>query len=76
MYAKSLGGNEDCDDGDDDNTDECPDTCIAAYCGDGFKWAGNEECDDGDTDDTDGCTIKCKNATCGDGILRVDGGSE
>lgn len=34
-----------CDDGDDDNTDECLSTCRAATCGDGYVHTGVEDCD-------------------------------
>ncbi|MGC6417792.1 MAG: hypothetical protein ACON3Z_11785, partial [Bradymonadia bacterium] len=36
---------EDCDDGNDDNTDDCIDTCKTARCGDGFIEQGVERCD-------------------------------
>lgn len=42
---------EECDDGDDDNTDECLSTCRAASCGDGYVHAGVEDCD--------GTTMSC-----------------
>ena len=66
---------ENCDDGNQDNTDECPDdpghggTCQPAFCGDGFVWAGHEECDDGNTVSGDGCSDQCKIEVCGDGIV-------
>src|SRR5690606_7249784 len=41
-----TGPNEECDDGNADNTDDCTTACTIATCGDGFVWAGNEECDD------------------------------
>jgi MYXO-CTERM domain-containing protein len=59
---------EECDDGNDDNTDACLDTCVPATCGDGFTWSGHEECDDGNDDYTDACLNNCVAATCGDGI--------
>jgi cysteine-rich repeat protein len=65
---------EDCDDGNDDNTDACPDgtggTCLNATCGDGFVWDGHEECDDGNTDDGDECTATCIDEICGDGTVQ------
>ena len=38
---------EECDDGNDVETDECLGTCVAAKCGDGVPQDGVEECDDG-----------------------------
>lgn len=49
---------EDCDDGNKDNTDECTNQCRWATCGDGYRQAG-EECDDGNANDFDGCTSEC-----------------
>lgn len=36
---------EECDDGNQDNSDDCLDTCLDASCGDGFLQEG-EECED------------------------------
>jgi cysteine-rich repeat protein len=66
---------EDCDDGNNDTTDDCPDgpagTCLSARCGDGFVWAGHEECDDGNEMNGDLCPDgvdgTCELAVCGDG---------
>ena len=65
---------EACDDGDDDNSDGCIDTCREAVCGDGFvRLEGGrgqvEPCDDGNLVDTDACTTRCRNAACGDGFV-------
>lgn len=38
---------EDCDDGNEINTDDCLNTCVDPSCGDSFTWAGHETCDDG-----------------------------
>ncbi|MCC6523876.1 MAG: hypothetical protein IT373_14555, partial [Polyangiaceae bacterium] len=81
--ANTTAG-EGCDDGNQDNTDACPDgangTCEVATCGDGFVWTqggGTEGCDDGDADDTDGCPTTCATASCGDGFVwSTDGGTE
>lgn len=67
-----LDPGEACDDGDDDNTDDCPGSCQPAACGDGYVQAGVEDCDDGDLDDGDACTSQCVAATCGDGFVQVD----
>ncbi|MEZ4340277.1 MAG: DUF4215 domain-containing protein [Sandaracinaceae bacterium] len=44
-----LHPGEECDDGNEDNTDLCLDTCVAASCGDGYVGPG-ETCDDGNFD--------------------------
>ncbi|MBN1774639.1 MAG: hypothetical protein JXB32_25485 [Deltaproteobacteria bacterium] len=36
---------EECDDGNADDTDDCPTSCEWAYCGDGYEWDGHEACD-------------------------------
>jgi cysteine-rich repeat protein len=64
-----YAGVEDCDDGNDSNTDECVE-CVAAYCGDGFTQAGVETCDDGNDVEDDECTSSCVNSLCGDGIIQ------
>ncbi|MEC7751721.1 MAG: DUF4215 domain-containing protein [Myxococcota bacterium] len=61
-------GVEDCDDGDDDNEDECTEICEPPHCGDGLVQNG-EECDDGNEVDRDACTTECIEAFCGDGLL-------
>lgn len=53
---------EDCDDGNADDSDDCVDLCKAASCGDGHHWLdadSDEECDDGNQDDTDNCSTDC-----------------
>lgn len=50
---------EQCDDGNNSNTDACPNTCQNATCGDGFIQAGVEACDDGNTTNGDGCSSTC-----------------
>jgi len=62
---------EECDDGNQDNTDDCTNKCENAECGDGYVWLGNEECDDGNSVDTDDCTNACKDNICGDGFLNI-----
>ena len=51
---------EECDDGNQSDTDACPRTCRNAFCGDGFVRAGVEECDDGNTQPGDGCDAACQ----------------
>jgi MYXO-CTERM domain-containing protein len=67
-----ISGGEACDDGNDDNTDECLDTCELASCGDGFVWTDEEACDDGNDDNTDACLASCVIASCGDGFVWAD----
>ncbi|MGB1013793.1 MAG: hypothetical protein ACPG4T_06645 [Nannocystaceae bacterium] len=63
-------GIEDCDDGNDDNTDACTSECKPAVCGDGIVFAGQETCDDGNDDNTDACLNSCDAATCGDNFVQ------
>lgn len=51
---------EQCDDGNQINTDECLPSCLLPTCGDGFVRANQEECDDGNTTDTDTCNNLCR----------------
>ncbi len=50
--------NEECDDGNEVDTDACVD-CLNAVCGDGLLHAGVEDCDDGNTTPGDGCDATC-----------------
>lgn len=55
-----LGADEECDDGNLDNTDACLDNCVQATCGDGVVCPGcGEQCDDGNILDGDNCS-DCK----------------
>ena len=64
---------EQCDDGNDDNTDACIDDCRRAVCGDGHvQGDGVEACDDGDdnsNDRPDACREDCSLPRCGDQII-------
>ena len=75
---------EECDDGDEDETDECLSTCERARCGDGILrtdidegQSGYEECDDGNTIDSDVCSSQCVvkeigvTILCGNGVLDL-----
>ncbi len=68
FLTKTLCGNgvknggEDCDDGNNTDTDTCTNACTAAKCGDGVVQAGVEECDDGNSNDADACSNACKSA--------------
>ena len=62
---------EQCDDGDDDDTDVCTSACKLPACGDGFV-QGGEGCDDGPGNADDGtCTLACALAACGDGNVQA-----
>jgi cysteine-rich repeat protein len=61
-----VGPGEMCDDGNQEDTDECTNACAPASCGDTIVNAGVEECDDGNADDTDACLATCLAAKCGD----------
>jgi MYXO-CTERM domain-containing protein len=65
-------GNEQCDDGNQINSDTCLNTCQNARCGDGFVRQGAEQCDDGNNTNGDGCSSTCTaeaGAFCGNGAL-------
>ena len=70
---------EDCDDGNEVNTDGCTIGCTVARCGDGATRTdlivgddGFEACDDGNDNTNDGCTNRCTIAVCGDLVVRTD----
>jgi cysteine-rich repeat protein len=65
-------GIEDCDDGNQDDTDACRNTCEVARCGDGVTRAGVEGCDDGNGVETDACRSDCTAARCGAGVVQQD----
>ncbi|HLT36307.1 MAG TPA: DUF4215 domain-containing protein [Enhygromyxa sp.] len=67
-----IEAGEDCDDGNDIDSDECTNACSFAACGDGIVHEGVEQCDDGDADPFDDCTNDCESAICGDGIVQGD----
>lgn len=56
-----VEGLEECDDGNNSNTDSCTNECRNARCGDGFVQASlGEECDDENGTNADGCSSDCK----------------
>ena len=55
-------GTEQCDDGNQSNTDACTNVCQNAVCGDTFI-QGTEECDDGNQIETDDCDNACNLTT-------------
>ncbi len=71
-----IGGTEECDDGNDNDSDTCLNACTAAVCGDGVARTdrepgqdGYEACDDGNEEQRDLCLTGCIAASCGDGFL-------
>ncbi len=61
---------EQCDDGNQSNTDSCTNVCKNPVCGDGFVQLG-EQCDDGNRVNNDQCSTACVSAWCGDGIVQI-----
>jgi cysteine-rich repeat protein len=71
LYQSKCGNGrveagEECDDGNQSDTDACLSTCKWATCGDGHVRAGVEDCDDGNTIDGDGCSSTCLLCQSGD----------
>jgi cysteine-rich repeat protein len=55
-----VDAGEECDDGNQNNQDDCTSFCKNARCGDGVIWKGHETCDNGDARSGDGCTSVCR----------------
>lgn len=55
-----LQDDEECDDGNEDETDACSNTCKKARCGDGLVQTRIETCDDGNETAKDGCSAVCQ----------------
>jgi cysteine-rich repeat protein len=70
--SHTQAGVEDCDDGNQVQTDSCLNDCSAASCGDSHIQEGVEACDDGNMEQTDACLNNCSTASCGDGFVRQD----
>lgn len=71
----STSGEEECDDGNGDNSDGCTNDCKKAKCGDGYiQPSHDEECDAGwkNGKASSHCTAQCKRSACGDGYVRSD----
>lgn len=68
--ATNATAGEECDDGNQIDTDACRNDCTAATCGDGVVRENVEACDDGNQIETDACRNDCTAAACGDGIVR------
>ena len=56
----AVEANEQCDDGNQINTDACTTVCKTAQCGDGFVNPDTEQCDDGNAVNGDGCSSNCQ----------------
>jgi cysteine-rich repeat protein len=71
---------EECDDGNNDNQDDCTNTCKLNRCGDGIvQTSGSriEGCDPSvNFGETSGCNIDCTIATCGDGKINKARGEQ
>lgn len=67
------GPGEACDDGNQDDTDDCTNACGPASCGDGVVQPGEgEECDLGRMNSQTGdCLPSCQNPSCGDGFIQM-----
>jgi cysteine-rich repeat protein len=72
----AVNEGEQCDDGNDSNTDTCTTNCFATFCGDGIVHEGVEECDDGNVVDADACSNTCVAAACGDGVAQMPEGCD
>jgi len=66
-----VEGSEQCDDGNNVNTDGCLNNCMTARCGDGVVQSEVEQCDDGNADNSDACLDTCVAARCGDGFVEL-----
>jgi cysteine-rich repeat protein len=64
-----LSGDEECDDGNQLNTDACKNNCSSNICGDGILFVDVEECDDANEIDADFCKSDCHFNLCGDGAF-------
>jgi cysteine-rich repeat protein len=71
-YKDSEGAaQEACDDGNNQNGDNCSKTCVIESCGNGIL-DPMEECDlEAQNSDTGACLASCKLAKCGDGKTRT-----
>jgi len=73
----TVGGSEECDDGNTADEDGCSSICQIEECGDSVTQGGlGEECDDGNTTSEDGCSSTCQIEDCGDGVTQGGLGEE
>lgn len=57
---------EQCDDGNNNNLDDCTNSCRLPICGNGTR-EGRESCDDGNSNNNDACSNLCVAPICGNG---------
>ena len=71
MDLHVLISGEECDDGNDVNTDDCTNSCKTPVCGDGIIWDGHEGCDDINDGSYGNCNTDCVSLAnhCGDGTI-------
>ena len=69
-----VEGDEQCDDGNEIDTDACTNLCTEAVCGDGIVWDDNEICDDGNEIEGDGCNSDCVESASLLEATIIDGG--
>lgn len=71
---------EECDDGNDNNQDDCTNTCRLNVCGDGIvqlSGARVEDCDPAvNFGETASCNLDCTAVSCGDGKINNAAGEE
>ena len=62
---------EECDDGNDIDTDDCTNSCKTPVCGDGVVWDGHEACDGVNDGSYGNCNADCLALAnhCGDGAI-------
>jgi cysteine-rich repeat protein len=65
-----IEAQEECDDGNFEDSDGCLGTCQVASCGDSYLYEGIEQCDDGNNRSGDACSVDCLSGEgCGNGVL-------
>src|SRR5690349_2315924 len=70
-----VNGDEACDDGNDNDLDDCRNDCTVQTCGNGtVDVDSGEACDDGNDNNLDSCRNDCTVQTCGNGVR--DAGEE
>jgi CSLREA domain-containing protein len=63
-------GKELCDDGNQIDSDDCPNSCQSPTCQNGAI-EKSEACDDANDSNTDTCLSTCAAASCGDGFVQA-----
>ncbi len=66
-------GTEQCDDGNQEDDDDCTTACRTNVCGDGFvdeQGPQTEQCDDGNANQADDCKNDCTHNVCGDQVVN------